>query len=182
MAMFGGMSKLPSLSGPTSPPPPEPQRKRRFTDTLGLVGDILTGNGMTGSRLASAQAATMPQQIKVGDSLVSVDPRTGQVETLFDGRKPASPHYWETNNGSLGMIGADGQPQIAYQDPTPKQGVVAIDNADGTKTLYPTVNGLPVGLGAQPAQAGGIPIQNGQLPPGFKLRGGAASGQQGFRP
>lgn len=190
MAMFGALSGLgkqggwqmpPMLSGPTSPPPDPKRQKPRFVDKLGLIGDILTGTDATQQRLMAGQ----PRFQQIGDSLVQVG-ADGQISVAFDGRKPAAPHYWETNNGSLGMIGPDGQPRIAYEDPTPKQGVFAIDNADGTKTLYPTVNGVPVGMtqGAGAAAGGAIPLQNGVLPPGFKLRtGGAApSGQAGFRP
>jgi hypothetical protein len=39
-------------------------------------------------------------------------------------KTPAQPHYFETNNGSQGMIGADGKPQILYQDPDPKMNFI----------------------------------------------------------
>lgn len=171
MAMFGGRAQMPGKLG--------------FADKAGLVGDILSGNNATQQRLLAQQQASMPRYQQVGDSLLTIDPVTGQPTVAFDGRKPTAPHYWETNNGSLAAVGADGMPKIVYEDPTPKQGVVAIDNADGTKTLYPTVNGVPVGMtpGAPQAAAGGaITLQNGALPPGFKLRSGGAapSGQRPF--
>lgn len=169
MAMFGGRAQMPKMG---------------FADKIGIVGDILSGNNATQQRLMAQQQATMPRFQQVGDSLLQLG-ADGQVGVAFDGRKPSAPHYWETNNGSLAAVGPDGMPKIVYEDPTPKQGVVAIDNADGTKTLYPTVNGVPVGMtpGAPQAAVGGaIPLQNGALPPGFKLRSGGAApaGQRPF--
>lgn len=51
--------------------------------------------------------------------------------------KQVAPHYWETNDGSLGVVGPDGKPSILYQDPTAKISWMTADNGDGTKTLVP---------------------------------------------
>lgn len=64
-------------------------------------------------------------------------------------RRPAQPHYWETNNGSLGMIGPDGVPQIVYQDPTPRTEWITARNPDGTMTIVP----MQQGGGQQPQAA-----------------------------
>jgi len=87
---------------------------------------------------------------------------------------PATPHYFETNDGSQGVIGPDGKPQIIYKDPTPKTTWQAVDNGDGTKQLIPFVNGQPVGAGGGVAPA--APMNNG-LPEGFTVRkrGGGAT-------
>lgn len=61
---------------------------------------------------------------------------------------PTQPHYWETNDGSLGSIGPDGKPQVIYKDPTPKVEWVTAQNPDGTKTLIP----MPQGGGAAPTK------------------------------
>jgi hypothetical protein len=56
--------------------------------------------------------------------------------------KPAAaPHYWETNNGSLAVVGPDGKPQVVYEDPTPKIEWITTTNPDGTKTLVPMQQG-----------------------------------------
>lgn len=75
--------------------------------------------------------------------------------------KDVNPYRWESNDGSLMEIGPDGQPRQVYKDPTPKVTYMNVDNADGTKTVYPVVNGQIV-TGGQPS--GLIPI-GGTLPP-----------------
>lgn len=83
--------------------------------------------------------------------------------------KPArAPHYWETNNGSLGMVGPDGKPTILYQDPTPKVDWVRAQNPDGTITLQPVPQGGPMAQpqGVPTAPVGKLtPIDGGQTPP-----------------
>jgi hypothetical protein len=64
-----------------------------------------------------------------------------QEQWKRDNPAPRSPHYWETNDGSLGVIGPDGKPSIAYKDPTPKIDWITATNADGTKTLVPMQQG-----------------------------------------
>lgn len=92
-------------------------------------------------------------------------------------RKPPAPHYWEMNDGSLGMVGPDGKPQVLFKDPTPKINWITADNGDGTKQLIPMgPNGPLTGSGApQPAPPGVTftPMEEGGPTPG-------ASG--GFRP
>ena len=87
---------------------------------------------------------------------------------------PAAPHYFETNDGSQGVIGPDGKPQIIYKDPTPKTTWQAVDNGDGTRQLIPFVNGQPVGAGGGAAPT--APVGTG-LPQGFTVRkrGGGAT-------
>lgn len=78
-------------------------------------------------------------------------------------RKPAAPHYWEMNDGSLGMVGPDGKPVVLFKDPTPKINWVTADNPDGTKSLIPMGPNGPLGGGAQPATPGitFTPIEDG---------------------
>lgn len=60
------------------------------------------------------------------------------------------PYRFQDNAGNLVEIGADGQPRIAYKDPTPKTTYITADNGDGTKTIIPVVNGIPqMGAGPQ---------------------------------
>lgn len=65
---------------------------------------------------------------------------------------PRAPHYWETNDGSLGAIGPDGKPTILFKDPTPKVDWITANNPDGTKTLVPMQQG---GGGPNLGDAGG---------------------------
>lgn len=98
--------------------------------------------------------------------------------------KPTAPHYWETNNGSLGVVGPDGKPQILYTDPTPKiDWIQAKDPATGQITLYPMQQGgggpvsgaLP---GAIPPPPAGIPTAPvGKLTP---IGGGAGNSASPF--
>jgi hypothetical protein len=78
---------------------------------------------------------------------------------------PAAPRYFEANNGDQYMIGPDGKPQRLFADPTPKVQMIAVDNGDGTKTLVPFANGVPLG------QAGAAPMGAAPtLPEGYKVR------------
>lgn len=85
--------------------------------------------------------------------------------------KPLTPHFWETNDGSLGVVGPDGTPTILYKDPTPKLNWITAENGDGTKQLIPVGPNGPMGQGA------GLPTAPvGKLTP---IRGGAASQEAG---
>ncbi len=115
------------------------------------------------------------QPIEVNGKLI--DPTTFQV--LGDFSTPQQPHYWETNNGSLAMVGPDGKPQIVYQDPTPKITWLTADNGDGTKQIVPMGPSGPLqSQGAVPgvpsAPVGKLtPIPGGASPTGsrtFPLR------------
>lgn len=99
------------------------------------------------------------------------------AEPMF--AKPAAPHYWETNDGSLGMVGPDGQPVVLYKDPTPKVDWIRAENGDGTVTLTPMVNGQPAGGGGQASGASAGPPAT--LPPDFfdDDKGGAGASRVG---
>lgn len=88
-------------------------------------------------------------------------------------RAPSAPHYWETNDGSLAMIGPDGQPKVLYKDPTPKTEYQTVRNPDGTITVYPMPQ---VGAPSSPKVIGS------QLPPGWTVEGGpGGNAGGGFR-
>ncbi|WP_426265153.1 hypothetical protein [Sphingomonas sp. PWP1-2] len=91
----------------------------------------------------------------------------------FGHPKATAPHYWETNNGSLGMVGADGKPAIVYQDPTPKINWITADNPDHTKTIIPVGPNGPLsasGMGAPGAAAVAPPV--GTVEDGHRFLGG----------
>lgn len=90
-------------------------------------------------------------------------------------RPPSAPHYWETNDGSLAMVGPDGQPKVLYKDPTPKTEYQTVRNPDGTITVYP----MPQVGGANTSPK----VIGSQLPPGWTVEGGTAgNGGGNFRP
>lgn len=95
--------------------------------------------------------------------------------------KQGAPHYWETNDGSLAVVGPDGRPQVLYQDPTPKINWIQADNGDGTKSLIPVGPNGPLGAkGGDPvsgAQAGQPPAT---LPPDFDFGGPTQPASGGF--
>lgn len=106
---------------------------------------------MGGNQDAVTQALTSPyasQQVR----------DFAQMQWELAHPKASAPHYWETNDGSLGMVGPDGKPQILYQDPTPKITTIAVDNADGTKTLVRVgPDGVPIGMGVGGKTSGAMP-------------------------
>lgn len=77
-----------------------------------------------------------------------INPVTGEVLSQQAGTP--TPHYWETNDGSLGAIGPDGKPQILYKDPTPKVTWTQVDLPNGQKQLIPSINGQIQAGGAGP--------------------------------
>ncbi len=87
-------------------------------------------------------------------------------------KTPAAPHYFETNNGSQGMIGADGKPQIIYKDPDPKMNFIPDGMGGGNWVPIPSLgSGGDVGASLPPAPVGRItPV--GKITP---IGGGAPS-------
>jgi hypothetical protein len=183
MAMFGNTSfkgiQFPQIDAANLQQPlptPEPKEPSFFgqggtgRNIAGYIGDALltASGGRPVFGPAQMQQHQMQQQI-------ASEERRAKLAAMY--RAPQQPHYWETNDGSLGSIGPDGQPQIVYKDPTPKVDYTPVKNQDGTTTLYPTVNGQVVGPAQQQPQ--GAPA----LPQGFTVRpkGGAASGPRPFR-
>ena len=92
--------------------------------------------------------------------------------------QPGKPHFWETNNGSLGMVDpATGKPTILYEDPTPKINWVTADNPDGTKSLIPVgPNGPMQGGGGQTSTG----PQPGTIEDGYRFKGGDPADQSNW--
>lgn len=88
---------------------------------------------------------------------------------------PTHPHYWETNDGSLGAVGPDGKPTILYKDPTPKVDWITVNNPDGTKTIVPK----PQGGGVSPTPSVPTP---GTIDGGYRFKGGDPSNQSNWEP
>lgn len=128
---------------------------QRMTDIGALAGQ---GNADLVAGLASSDPVV---QALAGKQLLARQP------------KAAAPHYWETNDGSLGFVGPDGTPQILYKDPTPKLNWIQADNGDGTKQLIPVgPNGPIMGGGGPASGAGGFaPPSPLGVPSGNPLQG-----------
>lgn len=78
----------------------------------GAIGDALLSNA--GMQQVYAPAMQRRQQEQDEDA------RWGRRLEMQKQLNPEKPHYWEMNDGSLGMIGPDGKPQVVFKDPTPK--------------------------------------------------------------
>jgi len=139
------------------------------TSSLGKLGAYL--GAASGGTLGQAALGYQADERRQQDDMLTQQLRLMQLT------KPQAPHYWETNNGSLAVVGADGKPTILYQDPTPKIDWITATNPDGTKTLTPTIGGIPQGMGqaAQPSQGFDT------LPQGFTVKkGGSGASPSSF--
>jgi hypothetical protein len=166
---------------------------QHWTQGLARVAQALVG-GMENRKLdkAAEQNATAEQQIlasltnrqgggnaaaaALGNPYLSDGVRkVAEMQFQAANRAPPAPHYFETNNGSQGVIGPDGVPKIIYDDPTPKINWITSENPDGTKTL------VPMGPDG-PLQKGGDSSLSVPRAPVGKLTpiGGAGSGPRTF--
>lgn len=177
MAMFGGLAKKRSpfdftppiystpgigddLAGAKSMGDPglgvAPAPQKDGINWLGVLADGLAGAaGQPGQYAAGLRRE---KELQRQDSLYQrqradqmTDWQAKQAWKLAN-PDPVTPHYWETNDGSLGVVGPDGKPQLLYKDPTPKIDWITANNPDGTKTLVPMRQG---GGGPDLGAAGG---------------------------
>ncbi|WP_394662892.1 hypothetical protein [uncultured Sphingomonas sp.] len=145
---------------------------------LGSIGDAVSSAYGGGTPYATAQNQFRQRQQQLQDyRMKQADEMaqwTAQQEWERAHPKPVAPHYWETNDGSLGIVGPDSKPQILYQDPTPKVNWITADNGDGTKSVIPVGPNGPL-TGQQPSRpAIGTVMKD-------PRKGGSGSGQTGFR-
>lgn len=148
----------------------------------GTIGDALLN--MSGGQAVYAPAMRQQQQQQFAIQQHAADQQSELQRQLavkayeLAHPAPTAPHFFEANNGDQFQVDpSTGQPKLVYHDPTPKTTYTPVKNADGTTTIYPTVNGQIVG--AQ-SPAAGTP----DLPSGFTVRGkgGAASQPGSFQP
>ncbi|MBA4092039.1 MAG: hypothetical protein C0494_15815 [Sphingobium sp.] len=122
-----------------------PVTPKQGVNWMGILADTLAGAaGQPGPYAARmAQERQLAQQETLYQRRLKDQRDTWLAQQQWERANPAprAPHYWETNDGSLGVIGADGKPTIAYKDPTPKVDWITATNPDGTKTLYPMQQG-----------------------------------------
>lgn len=124
-----------------------------------MLGSMMAFNQKKQMEAEEARLKAL-EPIKLGNSIIRPDGKGGYTQ-VYSEPKDVNPYRWEDNAGNLLEIDANGQPRVVYKDPTPKVTYMNVDNADGTKTVYPVVNGQIV-TGGQPS--GLIPI-GGTLPP-----------------
>ena len=150
---------------------------QNWAQGLGRVLDNFTGSQdlkrldgqeaqMNEQRAAQIAELLGPQNADLAGAFSSGDKTLGSLAGgIMESRTPkqTAPHFWESNDGSLGMVGPDGVPRILYQDPTPKITTLALDNGDGTKTLVRVgPDGMPIGSnfqggGGQTSSGGAVP-------------------------
>lgn len=123
------------------------------------------------AQLAEA-ARYAPQHI--GDNIVAMQP-DGSFKTLYAG--PEKPYRWESNDGSLMEMGEDGQPRVAYKDPTPKINWIAADDGRGGKSLIPVGPNGPLTAGVP--TSGPAP---GTIDGGYRFKGGNAADPNSWEP
>ena len=130
----------------------------------GAVG-MLAGGRMDAMAMAQESERTLAKLIAAGVDPAKARLVAGGVAKYGDVTdKPATPYRWESNNGSLMELGADGNPSVRYKDPTPR------------------MNFIPDGMGGGrwvplPGQETAPPAPVGRLTP---LQGGPASPPGGF--
>lgn len=134
---------------PINMPPPmaaavaaQPKKAPVWKDILGAILDVI---GTT----AGGRPTYYPMKMRMREKLEDADREERQYtrqradkrdDYLWEmaHQKPAAPHYWETNDGSLATVGPDGQPRVVYKDPTPKVDYVqAKDPLTGAISLIP---------------------------------------------
>lgn len=183
MAMAPGLQRRGGLFGsaPMQPPyntpgigdgmtataaPMAPKKGFDWGKLIGVLGDSLSiaGGGQAQfvpnmidqrNRRQAQAYAEQTYQRRRGDEMTD-----WQAKQEYERANPSprAPHYWETNDGSLGMVGPDGKPSILYQDPNDKIQWMQVDNGDGTKTVVPYNSKGPLGQQPQaPPQAQGAP-------------------------
>lgn len=177
LAQGGWPSVLPPNPVPGAfPPAPNPAP----APSPSFFGDGGTGRNIAGAigdfllQQAHAQPifAPMQQQRTMMARQAAQAQRQQQAEyerqkAMYDYKlanpEPISPHFWETNDGSLAAIGGNygTDPKVLYKDPTPKvQWYETTDAATGAKKLTPVWPGMQ--------SQGGM---GGSLPPGYTVRG-----------
>ena len=134
------------------------------TNSLGQFGQALVASGGSLSDamgyLMQNRAAQAAADGKFNDWRQQYD-----YELAHPKASTTAPHYWESNDGSLHMIGADGKPVEVYHDPTPKMNFVPDGLGGGQWLAVPTsaptmpqtgITFTPIGGPTQPA-SGGFP-------------------------
>jgi hypothetical protein len=180
-----GEPGLGGLAGPAPAPPTGP--KHKGASVLGVIADALAGAaGQAGPYAAMVQQRRQQER---QDEMYQRQRQDGMSDWLAKqaweraNPSPRAPHYWETNDGSLAMVGPDGKPSVLYKDPTPKTETIQVrDPATGEVKWYrvPQGGGDPA-FSPSPGAASNRPAI-GSVMPDPRKGGGAGNGAGGFRP
>lgn len=112
----------------------------------GVLGDsILQAQGQQPiylQNLMQQKAMKQRQQMMQDQRAADWEDWQRQQQWTLD-HKQSQPHYWESNDGSLMSIGADGQPQRVYSDPTPKYNWIPDGMGGGRYEAIPGTGGAP---------------------------------------
>lgn len=173
--LFGAVPT--AMSRPTALPSPMPQAAEAqpqkpgfdWRKLLGVLGDSLSIAGGGQASYVPMMQENMLRRQAQDYAEQTYQRRRADENTDWQARqewevanKPVTPYRWESNDGSLMELGADGQPRVAYKDPTPKINWVRADNGDGTFTMVPMGPNGPINLNGQ----GGAPAApKGKLTP-----------------
>ncbi|UXC89523.1 MULTISPECIES: hypothetical protein [unclassified Sphingobium] len=147
-------------------------------DIVGAIGDAMAGfNGQPG----------LYAQMKMQRQKMAYQERLRQLQRQQDWEdwqrqwdyqvghpKPstAAPYRWERNDGSLMEMGADGQPHVAYDDPSPKMNFIP-DGMGGGRWVEVPRSSSPMATTERPAI--------GAIMPDPRKGGGSGNATGGFR-
>lgn len=149
----------PMMSAVRAPSPqqqPEPRQPRRMDEKLYALGGLLANiggipNNAMGEYMAGLrnreQAALQAQAEQMADARRRALDR---ADKQWEWDNKPDTYRWRSNSGDLMEIGPDGQPRVAYNDPTDKIQWVRAENGDGTFTMVPVGANGPVGGGSGP--------------------------------
>lgn len=149
--LFGASANIPQMPQTATEQPQKPGFDWR--KLLGVLGDSLSiaGGGqaqyvpsLIENRQRQQAQAYADQQYQRRRQDENTDWMARQ-EYEAAHRPPPNPYRWESNDGSLMELGPDGQPRVAYKDPTPKIEWMTVDNGDGTKSVIPYGPNGPLG-------------------------------------
>jgi len=154
---------LPALSAMPGVEPKTPgffDKGGGWRDALGILGDALAGAAgqapvYTHMKLQDRERVRQQQQAQISRQQAMQD-WVAKQRWERENPAPRAPHYWEMNDGSLGVVGPDGKPTTLFKDPTPKINWIKADNGDGTQSLIPVGPNGPISLeGGDPVSSGG---------------------------
>lgn len=106
----------------------------------GMIGDVLLQQ--SGMRPIFTPAMQQRQAMQFEEGQYQRRRQDGfedwKAKEAWERQNPAprQPYRWESNDGSLMEIGADGQPRAVYKDPTPKLSWIQVDTPQG-KMIVP---------------------------------------------
>lgn len=170
--------QMPDMAPPQTQTPQQYLRpKRTLSENLGLLADAFSGSDRNTQMLLAREGQHRAEWQAQQNALLKRAQDFADWQTKFDyeqkNRVP-TPYRWESNDGSLMELGADGQPRVAYKDPTPKtEWIRTTDPTTGEIIMTP----MTMGGGAAPRRTAPQGVTFTPLPDSR----GPASAPGGFR-